>query len=40
MGHCEDYRGGNLDPNHLINLNKKFSSLLKKNLATVIQLIE
>ena len=40
MGHCEDYRGGNLNPNHLINLNHKFSSLVKKNLATVIQFIE
>jgi hypothetical protein len=40
MGHCEDYRGGNLNPNHLINLTHKFSSLIKKNLATVIQFIE
>ena len=40
MGHCEDYRGGNMNPNHLINLTHKFSSLVKKNLATVIQFIE
>jgi hypothetical protein len=36
MGHCEDYRGGNFNTNHSINLTHKFSSLIKRYLTTVI----
>lgn len=34
-GHCDEYKGGYINPNYLINLTKKFSSLLKKNDALV-----
>lgn len=30
-GHCENYRGGFIDPNHLINLTKKFNSIMNRN---------
>lgn len=30
-GHSESYRGGFINPNHLINLTKKFTSILNKN---------
>jgi hypothetical protein len=30
-GHCEDYRGGYINPNYLINLTKKFTSIVSKN---------
>lgn len=30
-GHSESYRGGFLNPNYLINLTKKFTSILNKN---------
>jgi len=30
-GHCELYRGGFNDPNSLINLTKKFTSIMKRN---------
>lgn len=35
-GHCEDYRGGFIDPNHLINLTKKFTTILNKNQALAV----
>lgn len=30
-GHAESYRGGFINPNDLINLTKKFTSILNKN---------
>lgn len=36
MGHCENYKGGYINPNYLINLTHKFSSLVKKNLNAVL----
>jgi hypothetical protein len=40
MGHCQDYSGGYINPNYLINLTHKFSSLVKKNLETVLAFTE
>ena len=34
-GHAENYRGGFIMPNYLINLTKKFTSILNKNLEIV-----
>ena len=30
-GHCEEYKGAFVHPNYLVNLTKKFQSILKKN---------
>ena len=40
MGHCENYKGGYINPNNLINLTHKFSSLVKKNLNAVLSFTE
>lgn len=32
-GNCQNYKGGFIDPNYLINLTKKFTSILNKNYA-------
>lgn len=40
FGHCEDFKGGYLNPNYLINLTHKFSSLVKKNLEAVLSFTE
>src|SRR5215204_3454234 len=30
-GHCKDYKGGIVDPGYLLNLTKKFASIVKKD---------
>lgn len=30
-GHCEEYRGGLIDPNNLCNITMKFESMMRKN---------
>ncbi|TNV73655.1 hypothetical protein FGO68_gene15840 [Halteria grandinella] len=39
-GHCQDLKGGNIDPNYLINLTQKFTQILKKNAALVMNFQE
>ena len=38
--HCKDFKGGYLNPNYIINLTHKFSSLMKKNKEAVESFIE
>lgn len=34
-GHCQDYKGGYVNPNYMINLTQKFSSLMQKDPAAI-----
>ena len=38
-GQCEDYRGALVNPDHILNLTKKFESVLKKNPANASDVI-
>jgi hypothetical protein len=39
-GHCQDLKGANISPQFLINLTYKFSQILKKNAALVMNFQE
>ena len=30
-GHCEEYKGGQIHPSYLLNLTKKFTTIMKKD---------
>jgi len=40
FNHCQDFKGAYLNPNYIINLTYKFSSLLKKNKDAVMSFTE
>jgi hypothetical protein len=38
FGHCQDFKGGYINPNFLINLSHKFQQLLKKGNADIVNM--
>lgn len=40
QNHCQDFKGGSLNPNFLINLTHKFQQILKKNYDLVLNFLE
>lgn len=38
-GQCENYRGALVSPDHILNITKKFESVIKKQAATADQVI-